>query len=72
MSFWTFWDSHTFLAWCALWLVWGVIPILTMVLSLFIRTYRVIMVSLRGWPPAHLDADGDWKPTPKKDGDVYW
>ena len=21
----------------------------------------------RGWPPSHLDADGDWKPEPSKD-----
>jgi len=29
------------------------------------RTYRCVMVSLRGWPPQHLDADGDWKPLPE-------
>lgn len=28
------------------------------------RTYRLVMVSARGWPPQHLDADGDWKPEP--------
>jgi hypothetical protein len=28
---------------------------------------RGVLVSVRGWPPAHLDADGDWKPEPKKD-----
>ena len=67
MGFWDFWNLHPFLAWCALWLVWGVIPIAGMVLSLFIRTYRVVMVGVRGWPPGHLDADGDWKPAPKAD-----
>lgn len=25
------------------------------------RVLRSINVALRGWPPAHLDADGDWK-----------
>jgi len=35
--------------------------------SLVVRLYRVIMVALRGWPPAHLDADGDWKPEQKTD-----
>jgi hypothetical protein len=29
------------------------------------RVFRMVMVTLRGWPPAHLDADGDWKPEPK-------
>lgn len=28
--------------------------------NLITRTYRMVMVSLRGWPPSHLDADGDW------------
>ncbi len=32
-----------------------------------IRGYRTINVVCRGWPPAHLDADGDWKPDPKSD-----
>lgn len=36
-------------------------------ISITSRAYRMIMVSLRGWPPAHLDADGDWKPEPKGD-----
>ena len=25
------------------------------------RILRSVMVSIRGWPPSHLDADGDWK-----------
>lgn len=28
-------------------------------LKLFSRFFRVVLVSLRGWPPSHLDADGD-------------
>lgn len=31
------------------------------------RTLRMIMISFSGWPPAHLDADGDWKPEPEKE-----
>ena len=61
--------DHWFLAWCALWLVWGGVPIssllTTFVRYIVIRITRAIMVSLRGWPPAHLDADGDWRPAPK-------
>ena len=25
--------------------------------------FRSLSVLVRGWPPAHLDADGNWKPT---------
>lgn len=38
-------------------------------LIIIARFYRLIMVSIRGWPPMHLDADGDWKPEPEKDED---
>lgn len=26
------------------------------------RLFRMTMVTIHGWPPSHLDADGDWKP----------
>jgi hypothetical protein len=29
------------------------------------RILRTVKVAVRGWPPEHLDADGDWKPVPK-------
>lgn len=32
----------------------------------WVRLTRTIMVSLRGWPPSHLDADGDWNPNQPK------
>jgi hypothetical protein len=35
-------------------------------LRLIIRTFRLIVVLLKGWPPSHLDADGDWKPEPNE------
>lgn len=44
--------------------------------SIVIRLTRTVMVTLRGWPPVHLDADGDWKPaatvteTESRAGDV--
>ena len=31
------------------------------------RVLRTIKVTARGWPPEHLDADGDWKPKPEDD-----
>lgn len=61
--------EHWFLTFCAIWLVWGVFWIAALLIgtakSLIIRAYRLVAVLLRGWPPAHLDADGDWKPEPK-------
>lgn len=31
------------------------------------RFLRMIMVVTRGWPPSHLDADGDWFTHPVND-----
>lgn len=62
--------EHWFLAWCALWLAWApawfAMAALRLPLVLVQRILRTIKVALRGWPPAHLDADGDWKPEPKE------
>lgn len=30
------------------------------------RFMRMLMVRKHGWPPNHLDADGDWKPKDEK------
>jgi hypothetical protein len=35
-------------------------------LRLWTRLMRMLMVSKHGWPPEHLDADGDWKPEKDK------
>jgi hypothetical protein len=37
------------------------------VLKLGARVLRSINIAARGWPPEHLDADGDWKPQPTKE-----
>ncbi len=69
MGMWEFFNQHYFLAWFALWLVWGVFWIIAIatecVLKLVNRILRTIKVCARGWPPEHLDADGDWKPEQK-------
>ena len=31
-----------------------------------VRGCRTINIAIRGWPPSHLDADGDWKPEPER------
>lgn len=69
MDFWTFFHEHWFLAWCALWLgcgaAWVVVSVVGVFSMLANRLLRTVKVVLRGWPPAHLDADGDWRPAPK-------
>ena len=67
---WNFWGEHWFLAWSALWLVWGAIllpvAVASLVAKLANRILRTIKVAARGWPPAHLDADGGWRPLPEE------
>jgi hypothetical protein len=31
------------------------------------RFLRHLNISMHGWPPSHIDADGDWKPETKKE-----
>lgn len=33
---------------------------------IIVRLIRRSIVSKHGWPPAHIDADGDWKPEQTK------
>lgn len=35
------------------------------VLKFWSRFMRMLMVRKHGWPPGHLDADGDWPKQPK-------
>jgi len=51
------------------WVFVGCFSMISMVLYFLVnglniffgRILRMIMVSFRGWPPNHIDADGDWK-----------
>jgi hypothetical protein len=65
-EFYTFAGEHYFLAWSALWLIWGAVYLavlaIAMPIKLCSRILRAVMVSARGWPPEHLDADGDFRP----------
>jgi len=55
-----------FIQFCLVWVVGCTIAVIGKVIS---RLYRTVMVCVRGWPPSHLDADGDWKPEPKSGDD---
>ena len=37
--------------------------------SVIKRTYRMVMVTTRGWPPEHLDADGDRNSSDESNGE---
>ena len=62
MNAWDFWNAHPFLAWCALWLLWAPAAIVGQLVRLANRFVRKANIKAAGWPPSHLDADGDWKP----------
>lgn len=53
-GFWVFIGSYAIIALVLYFVINGI-------LSFFNRLWRMVMVTTRGWPPAHLDADGDWK-----------
>ena len=60
----TFSGAWTFIgvfALCSLFLHY----VLNFILSIWARFMRLLMVRKSGWPPNHLDADGDFKPEPE-------
>lgn len=52
-GFWVFCGSYVFIAMVLYFLVNGICKILS-------RFFRMVMVLTKGWPPNHLDADGDF------------
>ena len=63
----TFASEHWFLTWCALWLLWVPLMALRVLGVLVTRLYRCVKVGRRPAAQADHDADGDWKPEPKKE-----
>lgn len=57
-------DVHPFLAFCEIWLIGCIAGVVFKIIN---RAYRTIKVCCRGWPPEHLDADGDFKPERESD-----
>lgn len=56
-------DEHWFLSFWII--VFGYFLLKAVLWHLPNRILRTINVLMRGWPPAHIDADGDWRPQPK-------
>lgn len=55
-----------FLAWLVLWFVARLLLApFNLVFRCWSRWLRSRNIAARGWPPAHLDADGDFKPEDK-------
>ena len=59
-------ELYAFIAgspWVSFFLAWLLLHLIVKIMNIFIvRPLRVINIWLNGWPPPHLDADGDWKP----------
>lgn len=70
MNMWDFFNNYPFIAWCCAWLLWGFVPLVQSLLFTIRRILRYINISIRGWPPAHLDANGDFKPIPIVDYNI--
>jgi hypothetical protein len=49
-----------FWVWCGCMLAGG--AVLRFIFVCWNRFVRHLNISKSGWPPSHLDADGDWKP----------
>ena len=52
-SFWIFCGSYCMISMILYFIVNGIIKICS-------RLFRMIMILFKGWPPSHLDADGDF------------
>ncbi len=60
-QFWTWTSDHPYLTFILAIVLISAVSRLALIPVT--RLYRVVMVSIRGWPPPHLDADGDWPAT---------
>lgn len=54
-----------YLTFFLLWIVvYAIVQIIRMVLTAWARLIRYLSIRRAGWPPEHLDADGDFRPLP--------
>lgn len=72
-------DKHWWLAfWLCFWAlcfafgaVYSALGLANNLLKIVKMVLRSLLVLARGWPPEHLDADGDWKPASGTPGELY-
>jgi hypothetical protein len=55
-GFWIFCGSYAMIAMVLYFIVNGFLKLCT-------RLFRMLTVMVKGWPPSHLDADGDFNTT---------
>lgn len=60
----TYFDDHTFLALLALCFMFSLSYSCLFTVR---RILRFVTIWFRGWPPQHVDADGDWEPDEEKE-----
>jgi len=63
----TFYDFATNSPWITFFLAVGILNLISVMFRQCLRTVRVWLC---GWPPPHLDLDGDFKPDPEKDNEA--
>lgn len=59
MNIWEFYHHHVFLGFLSICAVYYVLKMIF--LQIPVRIIRHFTIRKAGWPPAHLDADGDFK-----------
>ena len=65
-----FWGEHYILAFFAIVLLACLAgTFIECAMKILNRILRSINIAIRGWPPQHLDADGDWMSVPVKESD---
>lgn len=71
MTFWQFADSSPFAAFfISLLILSAFIDVFNFLFRVINRLIRHWNISVKGWPPPHLDADGDFKVEEKDDDDA--
>lgn len=66
-EFYAFASANGWLTFFLFWIVgWVITVIVSQPFRIFNRWMRSRNIAARGWPPEHLDADGDFKPEPKE------
>lgn len=71
MTIWDFASEHWFVAIILTFIVGEIMTVpFRCAFRAWNRYLRSCNIRAVGWPPDHLDADGDWKPEPKEESEA--
>lgn len=70
MTLYEFVGDSSFLTWCALWLGWGVVVLAITLFEMPMRLVKAATIMLRGWPPTHVDANGNFRSERKQEKQI--